>query len=110
MVLDSQRVFAPTRQNLFAVYSSTDFHSRKNISRKLISAKAKTFHLGRVSLTFWPFSLLGFGREVVGSDFRSQKTFSMRLESSTHVKRVSQRSAESRGFSPGTPVSSHRES
>jgi hypothetical protein len=27
----------------------------------------------------------------------------------THVKRVSQRSAESRGFSPGTPVSSHRE-
>jgi hypothetical protein len=26
-----------------------------------------------------------------------------------HVKRVSQRSAESRGFSPGTPVSSHRE-
>jgi hypothetical protein len=27
----------------------------------------------------------------------------------THVKRVSQRSAESRGFSPGAPVSSHRE-
>ncbi len=26
-----------------------------------------------------------------------------------HVKRVSQRSAESRGFSPGAPVSSHRE-
>ncbi len=25
------------------------------------------------------------------------------------VKRVSQRSAERRGFSPGTPVSSHRE-
>ena len=28
---------------------------------------------------------------------------------STHVKRVSQHSAESRGFSPGTPVSSHSE-
>ena len=27
----------------------------------------------------------------------------------SYVKRVSQRSAESRGFSPGTPVSSHRE-
>ena len=27
----------------------------------------------------------------------------------TYVKRVSQRSTESRGFSPGTPVSSHRE-
>ena len=28
----------------------------------------------------------------------------------THVKRVNQRSAESRGFFPGAPVSSHRES
>jgi hypothetical protein len=28
----------------------------------------------------------------------------------THVKRVSQRSVESRGFSPGALVSSHRES
>ena len=27
----------------------------------------------------------------------------------SYVKRVSQRSTESRGFSPGTPVSSHRE-
>ena len=27
----------------------------------------------------------------------------------SYVKRVSQRSAESRGFSPGTPVSSHKE-
>ena len=27
----------------------------------------------------------------------------------SYVKIVSQRSAESRGFSPGTPVSSHRE-
>ena len=27
----------------------------------------------------------------------------------THVKRVSQHSAESHGFSPGAPVSSHRE-
>ena len=26
-----------------------------------------------------------------------------------HVRRVNQRSAESRSFSPGTPVSSHRE-
>ena len=35
----------------------------------------------------------------------------MRLELSPHVKRVKcLRSAESRGFPPGTPVSSHRES
>jgi hypothetical protein len=38
--------------------------------------------------------------ESVGSGFSLQ----------IHVKRVSQRSAESRGFSPGAPVSSHRES
>jgi hypothetical protein len=32
------------------------------------------------------------------------------LGTDSSVKRVSQRSAESRGFSPGAPVSSHRES
>ncbi len=35
--------------------------------------------------------------------------FSLRTHDS-YVKRVSQRSTESRGFSPGTPVSSHKES
>ena len=34
--------------------------------------------------------------------------FSLRTHD-TYVKRVSQRSTESRRFSPGTPVSSHRE-
>ena len=32
-----------------------------------------------------------------------------RTQCSTHVKKVCQHSGESRGFSPGTPVSSHRE-
>ena len=32
-----------------------------------------------------------------------------RTQCSTHGKRVSQHSAESRGFSPGAPFSSHRE-
>jgi hypothetical protein len=40
------------------------------------------------------------------SPLRSWVRFSLR----THVKRVSQRFAESRGFSPGAPVSPHRES
>ena len=40
------------------------------------------------------------------SPLSSWVRFSLR----THVKRVGQRSAESRGFSPGAPVSSHRES
>jgi hypothetical protein len=33
----------------------------------------------------------------------------VRFSLRTHVRRVSQRSAESRGFSPGAPVSSHKE-
>ena len=40
------------------------------------------------------------------SPLSSWVRFSLR----THVKRVCQRSAERRGFSPGAPVSSHRES
>jgi hypothetical protein len=40
------------------------------------------------------------------SPLRTWVWFSLR----THVKRVCQRSAESRGFSPGAPVSSHRKS
>ena len=40
----------------------------------------------------------------------SERTFSMLLEPSALLMwRVSQHSAESRGFSPGAPVSSHRE-
>ncbi len=39
---------------------------------------------------------------------RSWVRFSLRTHD-TYVKRVSQRSTESRGFSPGTPVSSYRE-
>jgi hypothetical protein len=39
---------------------------------------------------------------------RSWVRFSLRTHEA-YVKRVSQRSTESRGFSSGTPVSSHRE-
>ena len=47
-----------------------------------------------------------FTSEVAGSILR--ENFLNLLEPSvTHVKRVSQHSAESRGFSPGAPVSSH---
>ncbi len=50
-----------------------------------------------------------FTSEVAGS-FLSENFFNVaRTQCSTHVKRVSQHSAESRGFSPGTPVFSHRE-
>ena len=50
-----------------------------------------------------------FTSEVAGSILSENVLNVTRTQCSTHVKRVSQRSAESRGFSPGTPVSSHRE-
>ncbi len=47
---------------------------------------------------------------VLHSCEKSQSTLCRKFtQCSTHVKKVSQHSAESRGFSPGTPVSSHRE-
>ncbi len=50
-----------------------------------------------------------FTSEVVGS-ILSENFFNVtRTQCLTHVKRVNQHSAESPGFSPGAPVSSHRE-
>jgi hypothetical protein len=51
-----------------------------------------------------------FGGGVVRSKRLSPLRWWVRFLLWTHVKRVRQRSAESRGFSPGAPVSSHRES
>ena len=46
----------------------------------------------------------------VASSILSENVLNVtRTQCSIHVKRVSQHSAESRGFSPGAPVSSHRE-
>ena len=50
-----------------------------------------------------------FTSEVAGSILSENFLNVTRTQCSTHAKRVSQHSAESRGFSPGTPVSSHRE-
>ena len=59
-----------------------------------------------------------FRSMVLSSPFTSEDAGSIltenflnvtRTQCSTHVKKICQRSAESRGFSPGTPVSSHRE-
>ncbi len=50
-----------------------------------------------------------FTSEVVGSILSENFLNATRVQCSTHVKRVSQHSADSRGFSLGTPVSSHRE-
>ena len=50
-----------------------------------------------------------FTSEAAGSILRENFLNFTRAQCSTHVKRVSQHSAESRGFSPGAPVSSHKE-
>ena len=54
-------------------------------------------------------SILCFGASLAQSSLplRLWVRFSLRTHN-TYVKRVSQRSTESRGFTPGTPVSSHR--
>ncbi len=50
-----------------------------------------------------------FTSEVAGSILSENFLNVTRTQCSTHAKRASQHSAESRGFSPGTPVSSHKE-
>ena len=50
-----------------------------------------------------------FTSEAAGSILSENFLNVARTQCSTHVKESSQHSAESRGFSPGTPVSSHRE-
>jgi hypothetical protein len=52
---------------------------------------------------------LPFTSEAAGSSLSENFLNATRTKSSCE-KSKSQRSAESRGFSPGTPVSSHRES
>ena len=52
----------------------------------------------------WPFT-----SEVAGSILSENFLNVARTQCSTHVKRVNQHSAESCGFFPGAPVSSHRE-
>ena len=49
-----------------------------------------------------------FISEVAGSILSENVLNVTRTQCSIHVKKVSQHSAESRGFSPGAPVSSHR--
>ena len=50
-----------------------------------------------------------FTSEVAASILSENFLNVTRTQCSTRMKRVSQHSAESRGFSPGAPVSSHRE-
>ena len=50
-----------------------------------------------------------FTSEVAGSILSENFPNVTRIQCSANVRTVSQHSAESRGFSPGTPVSSHKE-
>jgi hypothetical protein len=53
---------------------------------------------------------LPFTSEAAGSSLSENFLNATRTQSSCEKSKKSQRSAESRGFSPGAPVSSHRES
>ena len=64
-------------------------------------------HLG-ASVAKW-LAHLPFTSEAAGSSLSENFLNATRTQSSCE-KSKSQRSAESRGFPPGTPVSSHRES
>jgi hypothetical protein len=66
-----------------------------------------TFKIG-ASVAKW-LAHLPFTSEAAGSNLTEYFPNATRTQSSCE-KSKSQRSAESRGFSPGTPVSSHRES
>ncbi len=50
-----------------------------------------------------------FTSKVAGSILSENVLNVTRTQCSTRVKRVSQHSGEKRGFSPGVPVSSHKE-
>jgi hypothetical protein len=63
----------------------------------------------QVFIVHFPRTIRGFGGAIIRASvlpLRSLVRFSLR----THVKRVSQRSAESRGFAPGAQFFSRRES
>ncbi len=65
------------------------------------------YHYG-ASVAQWS-ELSPFTSEVAGLILRENFLNVTRAQCFIHVKRVSQHSAESRGFSPGAPVSSYRE-
>jgi hypothetical protein len=62
----------------------------------------------RASVAKW-LAHLPFTSKAAGSSLSENSLNATRTQSSCE-KSKSQRSTESRGFSPGTPVSSHRES
>ena len=80
--------------------------------RKILFVRRSHVELSRVksgaSVAQWS-GRSPFTSEVAGSILSENFLNVTRAQCSTHVKRVSQHSAESRGFSPSAPVSSHRE-
>jgi hypothetical protein len=83
------------------IYRLTD------IPRKYIAKTLKN-HVSNSSVAKW-LAHLPFTSEAAGSNLTKYFLNATRAQSACE-KSKSQRSAESRGFSPGTPVSSHRES
>jgi hypothetical protein len=132
--LDCGKTCTNTCNNAQAQRNDTD---RSRVSMEYFKSKSETcrFDLGKNSTTLSLVSHIGkkrrryiggfklyygasvakwlahlpFTSEAAGSNLTKYFLNATRTQSSCE-KSKSQRSAESRGFSPGTPVSSHRES
>ena len=87
----------PLARSPFCSFVNIPFLCRLNYCRSCIASVAK-----------W-LAHLPFTSEAAGSSLSENFLNATRTQSSCE-KSKSQRSAESRGFPPGTPVSSHRES
>ena len=82
--------------------------SMSSLQANFKSGSGLTFYTEGATVAKW-LAHLPFTSEAAGSNLTKYFLNATRTQSSRE-KSKSQRSAESRGFSPGTPVSSHRES
>ena len=99
------------RKHCFLVFSRLGKHGETSAGNNVSATKCFLVCPG-LKLTTAPPGASVHGAVVSVSAFHLWVVGSILYQDSSnvsHVQRVSQRSAESRGFSPGTPVSSHRE-
>ncbi len=101
----------PNEKAVFSLLAGSSSTSQYPLFRSMVEKHLAPFKASRVtgaSVAQWS-ERSPFTSEVAGSILSENFLNVTQTQCSTHVKKVCQRSAESRGFSPGTPVSSQRE-
>ena len=101
----------PKEKAVFSLLAGSSSTCQYPLFRSMVEKHLAPFKASRVtgaSVAQWS-ERSPFTSEVACSILSENSLNVTRTQCSTHVKKVCQRSAESRGFSPGTPVSSHRE-